>query len=666
MKENKISNNSILILMIIISLTYGIVTYVKWQQYGKWKLNPNVNYANNIPLLTTTDGYYWTRYAKYINQGKYIPRGKDILRYYPELWGRFPKPTPLISQTIAYIQQTLNIDYYTAGILMVIFFSGLFIVPLIIYFYNLNLPATAVLGSLIGAFSWSYFTRTSVGRVDTDALNLFFLFSASLFILFAYNSKKYIMTYIYSAISGLVLAGFYLWYHKPLFMNIYFVILLLMLIVKYKMKVWHVIISLGLFVLFCNPIWFNEGLKYSSHTVFKYLPFLKSAFAAEFPDIFHTITEVQEKDSSKILSAILHQNFISLFGLIMTLPLIVFKNMKFVPLIPVFLLGLISFVSSNRFAMYLAPFVGIGLGYLIDILINYLKEKTEFKYLDYIPIVAAYLLFVLFIPFTAYSYMPKPIIPANVFKSFYKLSDKIDNETALYSWWDFGYAFEDVLNVKTFHDPGHQTSPKTFFIAKSFVSDSQNEMYNIIKYLDNNGYRLILKLLRQGISFEDIIKIVTIANVKDKKKNKLILLFTQDMLFKYMAFDEIGNWFEDPGNKIKPGYTPVRCNGYKNWIFDCGKYKINGKTGLINNKIPLKKIIDIRNGQTIREHNYPYNSKLYFLLASTKNGVMPYLITEDVYKSNLNQMFMMGRYDKTKFKEILNDFPNARAFEVIR
>jgi hypothetical protein len=29
-------------------------------------------------------------------------------------------------------------------------------------------------------------------------------------------------------------------------------------------------------------------------------------------------------------------------------------------------------------------------------------------------------------------------------------------------------------------------------------------------------------------------------------------------------------------------------------------------------------------------------------------------------------MFMMGRYDKTKFKEILNDFPNARAFEVIR
>ena len=29
-------------------------------------------------------------------------------------------------------------------------------------------------------------------------------------------------------------------------------------------------------------------------------------------------------------------------------------------------------------------------------------------------------------------------------------------------------------------------------------------------------------------------------------------------------------------------------------------------------------------------------------------------------------MFIMGKYDKTKFKEIMNDFPAARAFEVIR
>ncbi len=666
MSNKKVLTGSIVVLIITSLLTYGIITYFKWQQYSRYKLNYNVNYSNNVPLLTTTDGYYWTRLAKYINQGKYKPFTTDKLIYYPENWYRLPKPTSLISLTVAYFQKILGVDYYTAGIFMVIFFSGLFIFPLIIYFYKLNLPAAGILGSLIGAFSWSYFTRTSVGRVDTDALNLFFLFLSSLFILLAYDTKKHILTYIYSALSGLVLAGFYWWYHKPIFMIVYFVTLLFMLLIKYKLKIWHIIIGSALFVVFCNPVWFYHGLKYSWGSVFKYLPFLKSAFAAEFPDIFHTITEVQEKNSIDVLNQILHQDALSMLGLILILPLIVFKNIKIVPLLPVFLLGMISFVSSNRFVMYLAPFAGIGFGYLIDACINFIKDKIEFKYFGYSSYIAAYILFFLFISFTAYSFMPKPTIASNVFTAINKLKNKIDNETAIYTWWDYGYAIEDVLDAKTFHDGGSQNSPKTYFIAKSFITSGQNKLYNIINFLDNFGTSKIYKMLKQGISIEDISKIISIAQVKNKKKNKLILLFTQDMLLKYMAFDEIGNWFEDPGNKYKPGYIHLACSGYKNGVFDCGKYKINGQTGLINNKTPLKKIVDINNGYTVREHNYPYNSKLYFLLYNTKFGVIPYLVTEDVYNSNINQMFIMGRYDKTKFKEILNDYPAARAFEVLR
>ena len=37
---------------------------------------------------------------------------------------------------------------------------------------------------------------------------------------------------------------------------------------------------------------------------------------------------------------------------------------------PVLALGLFSFQSSNRFIMFLAPFIGIGLGWILSLLIE--------------------------------------------------------------------------------------------------------------------------------------------------------------------------------------------------------------------------------------------------------------------------------------------------------
>ena len=41
-----------------------------------------------------------------------------------------------------------------------------------------------------------------------------------------------------------------------------------------------------------------------------------------------------------------------------------------------------------------------------------------------------------------------------------------------------------------------------------------------------------------------------------------------------------------------------------------------------------------------------------------------YLLDEPAFESNLNQMFVLGRFDRELFEEVFNDFPNARAFRV--
>ena len=43
-----------------------------------------------------------------------------------------------------------------------------------------------------------------------------------------------------------------------------------------------------------------------------------------------------------------------------------------------------------------------------------------------------------------------------------------------------------------------------------------------------------------------------------------------------------------------------------------------------------------------------------------------YLLDEPAFASNLNQMFVLGRFDGALFEEAYNEFPYARAFRVRR
>jgi hypothetical protein len=48
----------------------------------------------------------------------------------------------------------------------------------------------------------------------------------------------------------------------------------------------------------------------------------------------------------------------------------IFKWRVLLPLVPMLALGVLSFQSSNRFIMYLAPFIGIGLGWLLQLVVE--------------------------------------------------------------------------------------------------------------------------------------------------------------------------------------------------------------------------------------------------------------------------------------------------------
>ncbi len=76
----------------------------------------------------------------------------------------------------------------------------------------------------------------------------------------------------------------------------------------------------------------------------------------------------------------------------------------------------------------------------------------------------------------------------------------------------------------------------------------------------------------------------------------------------------------------------------------------------------------VEGGRSVRQRDYPYNldnAQLTIEIISVSGKVAGiYLLDEPAFESNLNQMFMLGRFDGELFEEVYNDFPYARAFRV--
>jgi len=347
-----------------------------------------------------------------------------------------------------------------------------------------------------------------------------------------------------------------------------------------------------------------------------------------------------------------------------------FKRMLF--LLPMLALGCMAFVTSNRFSMFLSPFVGIGLGFIIYMAVKYafkyaLKRENNFV----IHISSAAIMFIFFIfttNFTAFSYIPRPSISAPITKSFVELKEKTPDNSAIFSWWDYGYALMDIGDFYTYHDGGLHGGSRTYFVGKAYTMDNQTKFYNMINYFDDNGFKSIKQMRDDNKSPESMLNSVLDYNGELENNDNVYLLYTNDMIGKYGAISFFGNWNFQTKNSSNDGYQNLRCTSFRNNVLSCGNYTVNIPEGVLvagNRKIPLRKVVFVNDGYISKAQDYPYSEGVYVQILTKQNRILNVqLLKESVYKSNFNQQYMLGNYDKRYFKEVYNNFPAARAFKV--
>ena len=154
--------------------------------------------------------------------------------------------------------------------------------------------------------------RTSIGRIDTDLLNVFFPLIAALLILLASRAKSERHVLLYSIGVGLSLFLFQWWYNKAGFTWAYFTTLIVCLFVK-QIRFHTIILSALLFVLCSNPTIFISAISnikgiinvYFLNEATTQVLIEKGTTPSSFPSTITTISEAERVQFAEIFRRVL-------------------------------------------------------------------------------------------------------------------------------------------------------------------------------------------------------------------------------------------------------------------------------------------------------------------------------------------------------------------------
>lgn len=426
---------------IVLLAVYCLATAVRYRQHTHILENPLYSHEGQT-VLVSMDGYRWLRYAKSYEGGQ------DSLSGITEQ-AKVPPFMPMLSRLIS----ISDLPKEEAGSLLAVFLSSLFVFPLGYFFYLCGFGAAGIGASVTGSMGLIYFARTTAFQPDTDMLNLFFPFMIILMI--KLTERR---VYLFSAMAGLFSLVHYYWYFHSGFTAVWFLLLGAYLYAEGR-RGRILVYALAVFAL-CS------GVYPLLHGFYGLREFFSaqhiggaSVFVAE--NAVHPIAE-----SLGLLTGYWQ---VSAVGLVLS----VFMFRRVWSVLPVFLLGCLMFFKGEKYGIYIAPFVGAGIGFGVWYLLKRLQMSCVLIY-----VFTASLCLLAVRPYLGQ--MPAPAVSKEVFGAV-KRAEIPEGADVVVSW-SYGFLVEYLKNVRCSADGATQfkeTSALTERVIKSVNIDrgALNRLY---------------------------------------------------------------------------------------------------------------------------------------------------------------------------------------------
>ena len=673
---------SLLLFLVVFIMFAGF--WIRYDDYNTWKRYKGAFFLKDRPLFTSYDSFYFGRLSEDFIKGKYKFGAVDKLRFVPDSWivkedvPKYPIIIPLNSFLAVIFKKLTGAKYIEqVTIWLVPLLSVLFVIPFVLFMGKLNYPSAGVIGAFLGVISQIYLFRTTIARFDTDTLNLFFPFLIGYLMLLYLNEEELKKRYLFLLAIGISCQFYWWWYFHAGLVLFSILIFLFVLLLEEGFKVFSERKrELFFFFITVNPYIIYEGVFAFVSKVYLYLiNYFKPEVPTGFPNVLRSISEAKHF-AFKLTAVITAGNeVVFVIGLLGIVVLLFRRFKEFLLISSAFLIGLMVLMGGNRFGMYLAPFIGAGIGTLVDEGLAFsLKRKHDFlKWKKVGAVLLSFVIVLLLFKINKPSirYIAKPRVWPRLAGDFVKLKDITPEDAFIWTWWDFGYAIGYLSERATYHDGGSQLTPKTYFVATTFSTSDPQRAYNVIAGITKRGILPIKKLkeekkLNPKVS-ERIAKEVMAGKWGDNVTHPVYWVFTADLVSKFSWINYFGTWDFRKKRGFKAGIIALGICSFNASELLCGRYSIFIDKGFLKTArglIPLKKIY-VLSGDTLKEISF---NRRGVIVEIVKYGskARAYLLGDQPFYSLFNQMYILRRYNKDLFELVYDDFPTMVVYRVKR
>jgi dolichyl-diphosphooligosaccharide--protein glycosyltransferase len=116
------------------------------------------------------------------------------------------------------------------------------------------------------------------------------------------------------------------------------------------------------------------------------------------------------------------------------------------------------------------------------------------------------------------------------------------------------------------------------------------------------------------------------------------------------------------------GYVELNCFSRLNDVITCSDGTIDLNRGVMNDgsvDIPLRAALFVNDGYVVARKDFAVEHGYYLQIVMKQNKVnMILVVDEPLFRSNFNQQYLLGNYDRHTFSETYNESPVVRILQV--
>ncbi len=614
----------------------------------------------------SADSFLWFRLARGVAEGWLEAGAHDALRRFPD--GVRVERVPALPRLLAALSGATGLDVYSAGAELTTLLASLFVVPLCLYAWRAGALAAGVGAGLLGSFAPAYYARTSPTFVDTDGGNMLFvwLFPALVAGIAPGRGRR---NALLAAAAGACLAGFCWWYHQLGFWWIYALTFVASLAAAGLGARRTAALAL-VFGLCAGPLYAGVGAVQLVGVLRDVLlPATLSGASApgplSFASIVADIEELGRVSPRQVLEGTLRWAELAALGLLGLAAFAASRPRPSVPLLPILALALLSFGTSQRFAMYLGPLVGLGLGFWLHMALTGLLPTR--------PLLAeaastglAFAMVGLLLPLGDFRRPSPPSVSPAMAASLVRLRGALPDGALVAQPWGYGYAIADLSGAATLNDGEWPDPVIEYLVARAFTTDDPAELRALLGWLASHPRDVTRELFLADPE-------AALARVRREgrvpERPPVVVLFAERNLYELPTHFARGQWSFRTRTAPEEHIDSQSCVARSPTLLACGpepgRVTVDLASGEAASRPFLRRALRIGNGRVLAEAQLPHaEGYTAQLLEPPVDGVYTLqLLREPAYRSALNQIFQLGRYDAEHFEEILRD-PPLRAFRL--